>query len=300
MKVAIIGANGQLGIDLSEEFLRAGDEVCRLTHADVDISSQESLRNVLGPAKPALVVNTAAMHHVENCEKDPLKAYTVNALGARNLALVARDLDVPLVHISTDYVFDGAKREPYLENDEAVPLNVYGNTKLAGEAFIRATTPKHFIVRSSALFGRGACRAKCGPNFVELMLKLAKERGQVKVVQDEIVSPTSTVELAQQIVVLSRTDRFGLYHATAEGSCTWYEFAKTIFDVANVKVDLIAAAPNEFPSKVPRPKYSVLENRRLKVLGLNRFGSWEDGLRSYLASTGRIGGLEGRAIGMTP
>jgi dTDP-4-dehydrorhamnose reductase len=194
-------------------------------------------------------------------------------LGARNLALVTHGLGIPLVHISTDYVFDGAKREPYTESDEAIPLNVYGNTKLAGEAFIRAIAPKHFILRTSALYGRSPCRAKGGLNFVELMLKLAKERPVLKVVNDETVSPTSTLELARQIVFLSRTDHFGMYHATAEGSCTWYEFAQEIFDMAGVEANLTIASPHEFPTKVPRPKYSVLENERLKALGLNRLQS---------------------------
>jgi dTDP-4-dehydrorhamnose reductase len=285
MKVAVIGANGQLGMDVSDEFVRNGDDVCRLTHAEIDIASAESVRRVMGDANPGIVVNTAAMHHVEICEQEPLKAYAVNALGARNLALAARELGAVLIHVSTDYVFDGTKREPYLEGDATLPLNVYGNTKLAGEAFVRVETEKHFILRTSALYGRNPCRAKGGRNFVDLMLKLAKERDELRVVDDEVVSPTTTTELSRQILVLSRTDNFGLYHATSEGSCTWYEFAKKIFEIANTKVNLMVARPNEFPSKVPRPKYSVLENHGLTNLGINSFRTWEDGLYSYLAST---------------
>lgn len=284
MRVAVIGANGQLGTDVAQEFVLHGDDVCRVTHAEMDVSSLDSIGAVMGEAKPALIVNTAAMHHVENCEQDPLKAYAVNALGARNLALMARQLDAVLIHVSTDYVFDGSKKEPYLETDPALPLNVYGNTKLAGEAFIRGTTEKHFILRTSALYGRSPCRAKGGRNFIELMLKLARERDELRVVHDEVVSPTSTAQLAQQIVLLSRNDNFGLYHATAEGSCSWYEFAQKIFEIAKVKTNLLVAGPNEFPAKVPRPKYSVLENYGLKTRGLNAFQTWEDGLRSYLAS----------------
>jgi dTDP-4-dehydrorhamnose reductase len=238
----------------------------------------------LGESKPELIVNTAAMHHVESCELDPARAYAVNALGPRNLAIIARELDAVLIHISTDYVFDGRKRQPYEESDPVLPLNVYGNTKLAGEAYVRATTERHFVLRTSALYGKSPCRAKGGRNFVDLMLKLAKEREEIRVVDDEVVSPTSATELARQIVCLSRSDQFGLYHATAEGSCTWYEFAKKIFDLAYVKTNLVVAAPNEFPSKVPRPKYSVLENQGLKALGANSFRTWEEGLRSYLVS----------------
>jgi dTDP-4-dehydrorhamnose reductase len=224
------------------------------------------------------------MHHVENCEKEPLRAYEVNAIGSRNLAIVAWELDAKLVHVSTDYVFNGEKNRPYVEEDPAAPLNVYGNTKLAGEAFLQGVAEKYFILRTSALYGKSPCRAKGGRNFVDLMLKLAAERDELRVVDDEVVSPTSTAELAKQIVTLSRTNHFGLYHATAEGSCSWYEFAKTIFELENVKTKLSVASPNEFPSKVPRPKYSVLENHALKVLGLNSFHSWREGLQCYLIS----------------
>ena len=285
MKAVVIGATGQLGTDIAEEFVRQGDDVCRLAHGDIEISSLDSVCGVLTAEQPALIINTAAMHHVESCEKDPSKAYLVNAVGSRNLASVARDLGAALIHISTDYVFDGLKNAPYVESDPARPLNVYGNTKLTGEMFIQATTDRYFILRTSALYGRSPCRAKGGRNFVDLMLKLAVERDELRVVDDEVVSPTSTAELATQVVTLSRTNNFGVFHATSEGSCTWYGFAKKIFELSGTKANLVVATPNEFPAKVPRPKYSVLENSRLKTLGLNLFRSWEDGLRSYLAST---------------
>jgi dTDP-4-dehydrorhamnose reductase len=187
--------------------------------------------------------------------------------------------------VSTDYVFDGSKTQPYVEGDPAIPLNVYGNTKLAGEAFIQAVWRKHFILRTSALYGRSPCRAKGGRNFVELMLKLASERDEVRVVNDEFVSPTSTAELAKQIALISRTECYGLFHATSEGSCSWYEFARMIFEMADVRVNLKIAAADEFPMKVPRPKYSVLENARLKRESLNSFQGWEESLRAYLSVT---------------
>jgi len=287
MKIAVIGSNGQLGTDVIVEYERAGEETAGLTHADIDISSMESTHSVLRSIQPGVIVNTAAMHHVENCEKEPLRAYEVNALGARNLAIVARELDAKLVHVSTDYVFDGTKNQPYVEEDRAAPLNIYGNTKLAGEAFLQGVAEKYFIVRTSALYGKNPCRAKGGRNFVDLMLKLAAERDELRVVDDEVVSPTSTAELAKQIVILSRTEQYGLYHGTAEGSCSWYEFARKILDLEGVKTKLSVASANEFPSKVPRPKYSVLENQALKSLGLNSFQPWEDGLRAYLESKHR-------------
>jgi len=228
-------------------------------------------------------VNTAAMHHVEDCERDPDRAFAVNGVGARNLSLAAREIGSTVMHVSTDYVFDGAKGKPYEESDAPRPLNVYGNTKLSGEYFVRSTIDKHFVLRTSAIYGKHPCRAKGGLNFIELMLRLARERGAVRVVNNEFVTPTSTAELARQMVELSRSTSYGLYHATAEGSCSWYEFAREIFALANVNVKLEAARPNEFPAKVARPLYSVLENHRLKCHGLNVFRPWQDGLREYLS-----------------
>lgn len=284
MKITIIGANGQLGTDLVKAFTGNGDEVSVFTHSDIELSDLDSVSTRLRESRPDVVVNTAAMHHVENCEREPQKAFAVNGVGARNLALVARDLGATLMHVSTDYVFDGTKTNPYEETDAPRPLNVYGNTKLAGEYFVRSTVEKHFVVRTSAIYGRSPCRAKGGLNFIELMLKLARERGEVRVVDSEIVTPTFTAELARQMVRLRGSDAYGLYHATAEGSCSWYEFAREIFTLTGTKVNLQAAGPNEFPAKVPRPKYSVLENRGLKTHGLNIFRPWREGLRDYLST----------------
>jgi len=282
MKIAVIGANGQLGSDVERAFVSNGDEVCGMTHSDIEIANIDCVAHQLRALLPNVVVNTAAMHHVENCEKEPEKAFAVNGLGARNLSLVSRDLGAVLMHVSTDYVFDGAKRTAYEEDDAPRPLNVYGNTKLAGEYFVRSAVDKHFVLRTSAIYGKRPCRAKGGLNFIELILKLAKERGKVRVVDSESVTPTSTIELALQMVLLSRCDCYGLYHATAEGSCSWYEFAREIFALTGTKVSLEVAGPNEFPAKVPRPRYSVLENSALKNHGLNTFKPWQEGLRQYL------------------
>jgi dTDP-4-dehydrorhamnose reductase len=284
MKIAVIGANGQLGSDLVAAFSEQGDAVCGLTHSDIEISDLHSVAQALDGIRAQVIVNTAAMHHVENCEREPEKAFAINALGPKNLAIVARDLGAVLMHVSTDYVFDGCKGSPYIEEDNSRPLNAYGITKLAGEHFVRATTARHFVIRTSGLYGKSPCRAKGGLNFIELMLKLAKDRGEVRVVDSEVVSPTSTAELAQQMVHLSHSDCYGLYHATAEGSCSWYEFAREIFAITDTQVRLNVAAPDEFPAKVARPKYSVLENRALKNSGLNKFKPWQDALHRYLGN----------------
>lgn len=282
MRVAVIGADGQLGSDIVSAFSRAGDAVIGLTHADIEVSDRKSVTMALQGSHLNAIVNTAAMHHVERCEQEPAKAYAVNAMGARNLALAANELGALLIHVSTDYVFDGRKCTPYTEMDIPLPLNVYGNTKLAGEHFIRSLAGKHQVVRTSGLYGKQPCRAKGGLNFVERMLELATQKGRVRVVNDELVTPTFTAELAEQIVGLSRSDCNGVFHATAEGGCSWFEFAREIFSITGTRVDLEIASPGEFPAKVPRPKYSVLENLALKDLGLNHFRSWQEGLRRYL------------------
>jgi dTDP-4-dehydrorhamnose reductase len=282
MKVAVIGANGQLGNDVVKAFVANDNNVVSLIHSDIEISKFDSVKACLEKCSPAVVVNTAAMHHVENCEQEPEHAYSVNAIGVRNLATITRDLGATLIHVSTDYVFDGENDTPYIEDAAALPLQVYGNSKLAGEFYARTLNPKHFVLRTSALYGKHPCRAKGGQNFVELMLQLGRTRGRVRVVNDEFVSPTPTSDLARQIVALSRCDDYGLYHATSEGSCSWYEFAREIFSLAEVDVQLEVAAPGEFPAKAPRPHYSVLENRGLKSIGVNLFVSWEAGLREYL------------------
>lgn len=282
MKVAVIGGDGQLGTDVVRAFLNHGDEVTALTHSDIELSNAESASNCLRRLQPQLIVNTAAMHNVESCERDPERAFAVNGAGARNVAHTAREVNAVLMHVSTDYVFDGGKGSPYAETDAPCPLNVYGNTKLAGEYFVRSTWERHFVLRTSAIYGMHPCRAKGGLNFVELMLKLAKERGVVRVVDSEFVTPTPTTELARQMIALSEFDAYGLYHATAEGSCSWFEFAREIFSLTETKVDVQVAGPNEFPAKVPRPKCSVLENVALKQQGLNAFTSWQNGLREYL------------------
>jgi len=297
VRVAVVGANGQVGQTLVQALAERGDQVTPLTHAEIEIGSLESVRACLSALQPEVVVNTAAMHHVENCETEPDKAYAANGLGARNLAFVTSTLGALLIHISTDYVFDGSKDQPYVEEDAPFPLNVYGNTKLAGEYFVRSLNEKHFVLRTSALYGKYPCRAKGGKNFPDLMLHLARERGKVRVVDSEVVSPTSVLELARQIVTLSGCDAYGLYHATGEGSCSWYDFARELFAATHTKVDLQVAAPNEFPAKVRRPSYSVLENRGLKRLGLNCFSSWQDALQEYLGQAGdrRVSSLSGKA-----
>jgi len=282
MKVAVIGANGQLGSDVGKAFQNNDYEVIELNHQDIEVSDFDTVYSVLKNSEPDLVINAAAMHNVEACEKDPIKSFSVNGIGAMNLAKASNDIGYTLVHISTDYVFDGAKQKPYEENDCPNPLNVYGNTKLSGELFVQNIAKHYFILRVSGLYGLNPCRAKGGHNFVTLMLKLAKERDEVRVVDDEILSPTNTEDIANQVVHLSNCQHYGLYHVTAQEHCSWYEFAKKIFEYTEAPVHLSVAAPGEFPAKVPRPKYSVLENKGLKSIGYDIMPHWRIGLEKYL------------------
>ena len=284
MKVAVLGSNGQLGSDVCAAFLRNGDEIFGLSHSDLELTSASSIEAALSACAPELIVNTAAMHHVEKCEANPMEAFATNAIGAKHVAEWAKRTDAKVIYISTDYVFDGKKGIPYLETDVAAPLNAYGVTKLAGEHFTAAIAPKYFVLRVSAIYGHQPCRAKGGLNFVELMLKLSQERDELRVVDDEFITPTPTVQIAAQLVALSRSSNYGLYHGTAEGSCSWYEFAAEIFRLTGTRVNLEKARPGEFPSKVPRPKYSILENHALKIARLNVFTDWRDGLKCYLSA----------------
>ncbi len=282
MKIAVIGANGQLGSDICDALEANGDELVKLTIKDIDIVDKNSIESAFENLSVDFIINTAAYHNVELCEENQIKAFEVNALGSLNLANLANNIDIPVLHISTDYVFDGEKKAPYIETDRPVPLNVYGNTKLSGEYFISTVAKKYYVLRVSGIYGTNPCMAK-GYNFVDLMIKLSKERDEVRVVDDEFLTPTYTGEIANQIVKMVHTNpKYGLYHVTAEGSCSWYEFAKEIFKLTESTVKLNRANPGEFAIKINRPKYSVLENRGLKEQNINIMSNWKDGLLKYI------------------
>ena len=282
MEIVVIGANGQLGSDIFKVYKDKGNTMHALNHNNIDITEADSCMEVIKRIQPELLINTAAMHKVELCEQFPVKAFKVNGLGARNLAVISDELSIPLVHFSTDYVFDGGKQLPYVESDITLPINIYGNAKLSGEMFIRNIAKRYFIVRVSGLYGQSPCRGKGGLNFVKLMLKLAEEKKEIRVVDDEILSPTYTFDIARQLEILTRTKEYGLYHMASQGSCSWYEFAANIFDLNKTKIKLSVADPEEFPSKVPRPKYSVLDNERLTYHGLDIMPDWQKSLQNYL------------------
>jgi dTDP-4-dehydrorhamnose reductase len=248
----------------------------------VDICDAEGTRGLITEARPQVVINTAAAHNVPKCEESPATAFAVNASGARNVAMACNAVGARLVFISTDYVFGNGGARPYHEGDAPAPLNVYAASKLAGEHLVAAECPDHQIVRSAALYGAAPCVAKGGMNFVRLMLHLAQTRPMVKVVTDEVTTPTYTRALAAQIRLMAEKGEPGLYHVTCNGACSWYDFAKAIFEETGTKANLEPTTSAEFPSPVKRPSYSVLENKHLQEQRLDIMPHWRDGLKQYL------------------
>lgn len=281
MRAVIIGASGQLAHDLAGALASEGHEVAGLTHQQIEVADLESVRAALPAARPDIVINTAACHKVDDVEDNPERAFAVNASGTRNLAIVCRDLDVPLVHLSTDYVFSGSKGTPYVESDGVDPVNVYGVSKAAGEMLLRHVWPKHYIVRSSGLYGVAGSSGK-GGNFVETMLRLAREGRSVRVVNDQTLTPTSTRHLARQIAVLIQRGRYGTYHATCQGECSWYGFAARIFEHSGLSPQLSPQTTAESGARATRPSFSVLDNAALRALGIDRMPPWQDALAEYL------------------
>jgi len=285
VKILIIGANGQLGTDLVR--ILRHHQVIALTHKEIEVCNHQETRKILEGHKPEVVVNTSAYHRVDLCEDHLEETFKVNTYAVRNLAEICQDLGIVLVHLSTDYVFGSEKKSPYREKDLPNPLNVYGVSKLAGEYFVRHICQRHFIIRTSGLYGVAGASGK-GGNFVELMIRLAKEGRPIKVVSDQILTPTYTKELAKKIAQLIETGQYGLYHVTNNGQCSWYEFARVIFELVGLHPDLSATTTEEFGAKAKRSPYSVLENANLRKLGLDDLSSWREALEQYLREKGHL------------
>lgn len=285
MKIAIIGANGQLGFDLVRVFKNTEHEIVPLTHTDIDVTRFGLSEKILKNIRPEIVINCAAYVRVDDAEDFAEKAFAVNALGARNIALICNDLKSLLVQISTDYIFDGSKRQPYTEEDIPNPLNVYGNSKLAGEYFVRNIMEKYYIIRSSSLFGAAGASGK-GGNFVETMVKKAHSKEDIKVVDDMITSPTYTSDAADMIKsILTKKLPFGIYHVANSSQCSWYEFAKVIFDTLGIEANLSPTKTDILQSKAKRPMFSPLMSVKLKKHGLE-MESWDLALKNYFIEKG--------------
>jgi dTDP-4-dehydrorhamnose reductase len=277
MRVVITGAGGQLGRELLEAY--AGHDVTGLTHEQLDVADEDAVHTAVADLRPDLVVHAAAWTDVDGCERDPDRAHAVNALGPWWLARAGRERQVPVVLVSTDYVFGGrgpGDAVPYTEFDPIAPINAYGRSKAAGEQLVRQTLPEHYIVRTSWVFGRH------GTNFVKTMQRLGAERDEVRVVDDQIGSPTYAADLAVAIRELAASGRFGTYHRTNSGACSWFELAAETFRIADLPVDLRPQGSHELDRLAPRPRWSVLSNRHTELVGFTPMPTWQAALRRML------------------
>lgn len=289
MRILITGAGGQLAGELTRAL--EGHDLVPLAHRQLDVTDRLKLRTIVRCAAPDVVINTAAFHRVDDCELEPERAFAVNALGPRNLALACAEMDAALVHVSTDYVFGGDKGAPYGEDDVARPLNAYGISKLAGELFVRSILPRHYIVRTAGLFGPPTGRGRRGTsgkggNFVTTMLRLAREGREIRVVDDQRLSPTSARHLAGKLSWLIGTEAYGLYHVTNAGDCSWYELARAVFEEAGLSPRLTPTTTEAFSARARRPVCSVLAHGALERLGADDLPHWREALREYLVDSG--------------
>lgn len=275
MKILITGSNGMLGHDLISA-LKENHELILTTSKTLDITYRNRVIEFIKRNNPDIVINSAAYTDVDGCEENQETAYSINGEGVRNLALGCSEIDCPLVHISTDYVFNGKNTFPWVEDDETGPVSVYGKSKLKGEQAILETIDKFFIIRTSWLYGIN------GGNFPKTMLELAKNHSEITVVYDEVGTPTYTPDLAKAISQLIETDYYGIYHITNSGSCSWCEFARYIFEIAEKDVDVIPVTASEFARPAPRPHYSVLENKKWIENGFKPLRSYKDAVKEYI------------------
>lgn len=285
MRIALIGSTGQLGSDLLPRLQTAGHEVIPLRHTDIEITDAANVAAILESLRPDFVLNTAAYNLVDKAEDEPDTAMSVNAVGPGNLAPLCESNGWRLMHISTDYVFDAtpsSETRPRTEVDAANPTGRYGFSKRIGEQFVLEQCQRSFVVRTCGLYGVAALRGGGKGNFVETMVRLGRDRKQLRVVDDQRCTPTSTADLADALVKLIATDAFGLYHATNSGSATWCEFAREIFRLAKMEVEVVSITTAEFGAKAPRPAYSVLDCSKLtSVIGVP-LPDWHHALARYL------------------
>ena len=276
MKVFVTGVRGQLGYDVVNELEKRGIEAIGVDIQEMDITNADSVNTVIGEAAPDAVIHCAAYTAVDAAEDNAELCRKVNAEGTQNIANMCRTLDIPMIYISTDYVFDGTGERPWEPDDERNPLNVYGQTKYEGELAVQNTLEKYFIVRIAWVFGVN------GKNFVKTMLNLGRTRDHLTVVNDQFGSPTYTYDLAKLLVDMVLTDKYGFYHATNEGICTWYEFACEIFRQAGIDVKVDPVSADQYPAKAKRPSNSRMSKEKLVENGFEKLPAWQDALSRYL------------------
>lgn len=276
MKVFVTGVKGQLGYDVVNELEKRGMEAVGVDIEEMDITDSTSVNKVIRAAAPDAVIHCAAYTAVDAAEDNEARCRKVNAEGTQNIANVCKDLDIKMIYISTDYVFDGQGTRPWEPDDERHPLNVYGQTKYEGELAVQNTLDKYYIVRIAWVFGVN------GKNFIKTMLKLAETHSRLTVVNDQFGSPTYTYDLAKLLVDMVQTDKYGIYHATNEGICTWYEFACEIFKQAGIAIEVAPVSAEEYKAKAKRPENSRMNKDKLTENGFEKLPPWQDALKRYL------------------
>ena len=274
--ILVTGSTGQLGSDVVKELLKRGYSTLSPNRSEFNLCSEDSIRNYILNSNCEAIVHCAAYTQVDKAEDEKDLCIKINATATKHIAKCAKILDIPMIYISTDYVFDGTKDGKYTENDETNPINIYGESKLAGEKYVQEILDKYYIVRTSWVFNIN------GKNFIETMLRLSKANNQLSIVNDQIGSPTYTKDLSRLLVDMIETNKYGLYHATNEGYCSWYEFANTIFKLANINIDIKAINSNEYASRAKRPLNSKLSKDKLIEFGFKPLPHWEDALKDYL------------------
>jgi dTDP-4-dehydrorhamnose reductase len=284
MRVLLLGGRGQLATDILRLWTR--HEVVPLTHDECDVTDGAAVLRAIRENRPEIVLNCAAYHLVDDCEGEgAMAALAVNVLGARNVADACRQQDAVCLFMSTDYVFDGLAGEPYGEEQPPAPVSIYGVSKAAGEHAVRYACLRHYVVRSSGLYGVAGASGK-GGNFVETMLRLARQGETIRVVDDQTLAPTSTADLALALEELVGTGAFGTYHLTNRGACTWREFAAAIFELAGVEADLQPTTTEAYGAPAGRPLYSVLANQRIRDVDIEQPRPWREALAAYLVEKG--------------
>lgn len=275
-KIIITGCNGQLGRALNLQMQGRQDmELVNTDVGELDITSIDKVLAFVREMNPYAIINCAAHTNVNACETDEDNAYRINALGPRNLSIAARETGAKVMHISTDYVFDGFSDKPYREHDSVNPQGVYGRTKLEGERYVKDFAEKYFILRTAWLYGDGN-------NFAKTMLKLSESNDTVRVVGDQFGTPTSAAELARAVDYMIDSDNYGIFHATCEGECSWADFAKEIYRLAGLSTKVDVITTKEYPTPAARPQYSVLENYMLNITTDFRFAPWQDAIVEYM------------------
>lgn len=276
MKILVTGVKGQLGYDVVKELDKRGHESIGVDREEMDLTSSEQIKKYIENINPEAIIHCGAYTSVDLAEENEKLCRRVNAIATKEIAEYAKKIDIPMIYISTDYIFDGKKDGVYDENDVANPINVYGKTKYEGELYVREILEKYYIVRISWGFGNN------GNNFIDTMLRLSKDRESLNVINDQIGSPTYTKDLAPLLVDMIETDKYGTYHATNEGFCSWYDFAKEIFKYQSSNISVRAIAASEYYTKAKRPINSKMNKSKLTENGFKLLRSWEKAVQDYI------------------